>query len=90
MVVALLLAAHIEVTMAAVFAVYLLCGMACPWLSRRGRREIEAEASDLVSRIMSRRKAPSPARLPRRAEGGFFLFGIGRATVRSDMRISIQ
>jgi CDP-diacylglycerol--serine O-phosphatidyltransferase len=42
-VVALLLAAHFEVTLAGLFVAYLLYGLVRPWVSKRWRREIESE-----------------------------------------------
>jgi CDP-diacylglycerol--serine O-phosphatidyltransferase len=42
-VVALLLAAHFQVTLAALFVAYMLYGLVRPWVSKRWRREIEAE-----------------------------------------------
>jgi len=45
-VIALLLAAHFEVTLAGLFVAYLLYGLVRPWISKRWRREIEADESD--------------------------------------------
>jgi len=45
-VVAILLAAYFEVTLAAIFVVYLLYGLVRPWISKRWRREIEEEEMD--------------------------------------------
>ena len=42
-VVALLLAAHFEVTLAGLFVAYLLYGLLRPWVSKRWRREIESD-----------------------------------------------
>lgn len=45
-VVAVLLAAHFEVTLAGLFVAYLLYGLVRPWISKQWRREIEADESD--------------------------------------------
>lgn len=45
-VVALLLAAHFEVTLAGLFIAYLLYGLLRPWVSKRWRREIESDEDE--------------------------------------------
>ena len=42
-VIALMLALYFQVTLAALFVIYLLYGLVRPWISKRWRREIEVE-----------------------------------------------